>query len=51
MTSSVFCHKPDRIERVDVVVMEQSTVDDLPHIQPRPKGDEVPLSDDSDSAL
>jgi hypothetical protein len=33
MTSSVFCHKPDRIERLDVVVMEQSTVDDLPHIQ------------------
>jgi len=33
MTSSVFSQKPDRIERLDVAVMEQSTVDDLSHIQ------------------
>src|SRR5215510_13859157 len=33
MTSSVLVRPPDRIERSDVTVMEQSTADDLPHIQ------------------
>jgi hypothetical protein len=33
MTSTVFHQEPDRIERNDVMVMEQTTVDDLPHIQ------------------
>jgi hypothetical protein len=33
MTSSVFSAPPDRIQRQDVVVMQQATVDELTHIQ------------------
>jgi hypothetical protein len=33
MTSSVFSARPDRIERPDVSVMQQATVDELSHIQ------------------
>jgi hypothetical protein len=33
MTDSVLSTKPDRIQRVDVTVMQQTTVDDLAHIQ------------------
>jgi hypothetical protein len=33
MTSSVFAAPPDRIQRPDVTVMQQATVDELTHIQ------------------
>jgi hypothetical protein len=33
MTSSVLLAPPDRVERHDVLVMQQTTVDDLSHIQ------------------
>jgi hypothetical protein len=33
MTASTFQHQPDRIERPDITVMQQTTIDDLPHIQ------------------
>jgi len=33
MASSVLAGPPDRIQRQDVTVMEQTTVDDLPHIE------------------
>ena len=33
MASSAFRTRPDRIQRGDVTVMQQTTVDDLPHIQ------------------
>jgi hypothetical protein len=33
VATSVFASVPDRIERQDIVVMEQSTIDDLPRIQ------------------
>jgi hypothetical protein len=33
MAPSAFLTRPDRIQRDDVTVMQQTTVDDLPHIQ------------------
>lgn len=33
VSTSVFVGTPDRISRSDVSVMQQSTIDDLPHIQ------------------
>jgi hypothetical protein len=33
MTTSVFTTPPDRTEQPDVTVMQQTTIDDLPHIQ------------------
>jgi hypothetical protein len=33
MTPSVFLAPPDRVQRLDVTVMQRSTVDDLTHIQ------------------
>jgi hypothetical protein len=33
MTSSVFVAPPDRIQRLDITVMQQATVDELTHIQ------------------